>query len=451
MDSKGRKVIVCDAGTESIKCGFAGTNFPAHIIPSMVGKRSIDDSKQEVNILKDVMVGDEVRKHCRKQKVNYPVDNIGIVRNWEDMKHLWDYAFGETKLNVDPMACKILLTEPPKYPMQTREKNIEIMFEDYQFDGVSIGIQPILTLYAKGLLTGVVVDCGDGSTHISPVWDGLLLPDLTKRLDIGGRDITNNLRELFMCRGFMIDFEDVRMIKEKLCYVGYNMEQEEKLASETTCLVEEYILPDRQVIKLGRERFRAPEVLFQPGLIGNDKEGVAEILFNTLQAIDIDKRAEYYKHIVTCGGGTMFPGFLNRMEREIKQLYCERVFNGDISKLSNFALRIGQSVNPQHSVFCGGAMLADIMKDKEGFWMTKQEYEEKGIYVLEKLGVKVGGKKEYDRTDGGYCDYIDGAPQEVCVNECDYSTAGKQLFSALRGRIPVVDGAVTEDFDDSFP
>ena len=88
------------------------------------------------------------------------------------------------------------------------------------------------------------------------------------------------------------------------------------------------------MIKLGRERFRAPEVLFQPGLIGIDKEGVAEILFNTLQAIDIDYRTEHYKHIVTCGGGTMFPGFTNRMEREIMQLYCERVFNGDISKLS---------------------------------------------------------------------------------------------------------------------
>ena len=57
--------------------------------------------------MQDMMVGDEARKHCRKQKMNYPVDNIGIVRNWEDMKHLWDYAFGETKLNVDPKACKV--------------------------------------------------------------------------------------------------------------------------------------------------------------------------------------------------------------------------------------------------------------------------------------------------------------------------------------------------------
>ena len=88
------------------------------------------------------------------------------------------------------------------------------------------------------------------------------------------------------------------------------------------------------MIKLGYERFRAPEALFQPDLIGIDKEGVAETLFNTLQAIDIDERGEFYKHIELCGGGTMFPGFSSRMEREMKQLYCERVFNGDTSKLS---------------------------------------------------------------------------------------------------------------------
>ena len=97
------------------------------------------------------------------------------------------------------------------------------------------------------------------------------------------------------------------------------------------------------MIKLGYERFRAPEALFQPGLIGVNKEGVAEILFNTMQAIDIDERVEFYKHIVLCGGGSMLPGFSNRMEREIKQLYCERVFNGDTSKLSVKDTRPGKT------------------------------------------------------------------------------------------------------------
>ena len=85
---------------------------------------------------------------------------------------------------------------------------------------------------------------------------------------------------------------------------------------------------------LGSERFRAPEALFQPDLIGMGKFGVAEILFNAVQAADIDSRPDYYKHIVLCGGSTMLPGFSSRIEREIKQLYCERVLNGDTSKLS---------------------------------------------------------------------------------------------------------------------
>ena len=90
---------------------------------------------------------------------------------------------------------------------------------------------------------------------------------------------------------------------------------------------------------MGCERFGAPEVLFQPSLIGIDKVGVAEILFNTLQAADINTREEYYKRIVLCGGSTMLPGLATRIEGEIKQLYCERVFMGDISKLSVRGLR----------------------------------------------------------------------------------------------------------------
>lgn len=85
---------------------------------------------------------------------------------------------------------------------------------------------------------------------------------------------------------------------------------------------------------LGSERFGAPEALFQPDLIGIGNFGLAEILFNTVQAADIDTRLDYYKHIVLCGGSSMLPGFSTRMEREIKQLYFERVLNGDTSKLS---------------------------------------------------------------------------------------------------------------------
>ena len=92
------------------------------------------------------------------------------------------------------------------------------------------------------------------------------------------------------------------------------------------------------MVKLGGERFEAPEVLFQPHLINVEGVGVAELLFNTIQAADIDTRAEFYKHIVLSGGSTMYPGLPSRLEREIKQLYLERVLKGNSEKLSVSAI-----------------------------------------------------------------------------------------------------------------
>ncbi len=338
------------------------------------------------------MVGEEASQLRSMLEVNYPMEN-GIVRNWDEMKHIWDYTFGEGRMNINPKDSKILLTEPPMNPHRNREKMVEVMFEQYQFAGLYIAIQAVLTLYAQGLLTGVVVDSGDGVTHICPVYEGFSLPHLTRRLDIAGRDITQYLIKLLLLRGYAFnhsaDFETVRIMKENLCYVGYDIEQEQKLANETTVLVENYTLPDGRVIKVGGERFGAPEALFQPHLINIEGVGIAELLFNTIQAADIDTRPEFYKHIVLSGGSTMYPGLPSRLEREIKQLYLERVLKGETSKLGKFKIRIEDPPRRKHMVFLGGAVLADIMKDREDFWISRQEYEEKGLRCLEKLGVSV--------------------------------------------------------------
>lgn len=85
---------------------------------------------------------------------------------------------------------------------------------------------------------------------------------------------------------------------------------------------------------MGGERFEAPEALFQPHLINVEGQGIAELVFSTIQTADIDMRPELYKHIVLSGGSTMYPGLPSRLEREIKQLYLERVLKNDIEKLS---------------------------------------------------------------------------------------------------------------------
>jgi len=262
------------------------------------------------------------------------------------------------------------------------------MFEKYGFQGVYIGIQAVLVLYAQGLLTGVVVDSGDGVTHIIPVFDGFALPHLTKRLDIAGRDITRHLIRLLLLRGYAFnrtaDFDTVRQIKEKLCYVGYDLDMEKRLALETTVLVEPYTLPDGRVIRVGAERFEAPEILFNPSYVGVEAKGMADQLFNTIQAADIDTRVEFYQHIVLSGGSSMYPGLPSRLEKDLRSLYLERVLKGDETKLKKFKLRIEDPPRRKHMVFLGGAYLAEIMKNKENIWITKKEYDEQGVNCLKK-------------------------------------------------------------------
>jgi actin-related protein len=119
------------------------------VFPSVIG-RPILRAEERVGdaIIKDIMVGDEAAALRNYLQVTQPMEH-GIVRNWEDMKHLWDYTFSE-KLRVDPAGRKVLLTEPPMNPRANRQRMCQVMFEEYGFQGVYVAIQAVLTLYAQG-------------------------------------------------------------------------------------------------------------------------------------------------------------------------------------------------------------------------------------------------------------------------------------------------------------
>lgn len=171
--------------------------------------------------ISDLMVGTEADQYRNYLQVSHPMEH-GIIKNWEDMRHIWDYTF--SKLGVSAEGRKVLLTEPPMNPHKNRERMAQIMFEEYQAEGIYVALQAVLTLYAQGLQTGVVIDSGDGVTHIVPVYDGFSLPHLTRRLDIAGRDVTRYLIKLLLLRGYAFnrtaDFATVQAIKEKLAYVS---------------------------------------------------------------------------------------------------------------------------------------------------------------------------------------------------------------------------------------
>lgn len=237
-------------------------------------------------------------------------------------------------------------------------------------------------------MTGVVVDSGDGVSHVVPVWEGICPPNLIKRLNVAGRHITRYLIKLLQVRGYAFnrtaDFETVRQIKERLCYVGYDLDVEKRLALETTTLVARYELPDGRIIKMDRERYEASECLFQPHLIDEEQVGVSDMLFNMIQDADMDLRPAFYKHIVLSGGSTMFPGLPSRLEKDMRDLYLKRILKGDQKALDRFKLGIEDPPRRKHMVFLGGSVLADIMKDRADFWISKAEWKEQGEKLLDK-------------------------------------------------------------------
>ncbi|XP_014323613.1 beta-centractin isoform X2 [Myotis lucifugus] len=298
--------VVIDNGSGVIKAGFAGDQIPKYCFPNYVGRPK--HMRVMAGALEgDLFIGPKAEEHRGLLTLRYPMEH-GVVRDWNDMERIWQYVYSKDQLQTFSEEHPVLLTEAPLNPSKNREKAAEVFFETFNVPALFISMQAVLSLYAIFSLDRSGVRLGVWGHPCCPYLRGLCHAPFHHAGGHRWRDVSRYLRLLLRKEGFdfhtSAEFEVVRTIKERACYLSINPQKDEALETEKV----QYTLPDGSMLDVGPARFRAPELLFQPDLVGDESEGLHEVLAFAIHKSDLDLRRTLFANIVLSGGSTLFKG-----------------------------------------------------------------------------------------------------------------------------------------------
>ncbi|URD91105.1 hypothetical protein MUK42_27196 [Musa troglodytarum] len=416
MDAASRPAVVIDNGSGYTKMGFAGNVEPSFIIPTVVAinesfsnqSKSISKgnwlAQHSASVMADLdfSIGEEALMYSRSSTtygLSYPIHH-GQVENWDAMERFWQQCIFNF-LRCDPEDHYFLLTESPLTAPESREYTGEIMFETFNIPGLYIAVQPVLALAAgyttsKCQMTGVVVDVGDGATHVVPVADGYVIGSSIRSIPIAGKDVTQFIQQLMKERGEHIppedSFEVARKVKETYCYTCSDIVKEfNKHDKEPSKYTKQWIgtkpkTRARYSCDVGYERFLGPEIFFHPEIYNDNFTSPLPVTVDKcIQLSPIDTRRALYKNIVLSGGSTMFKDFHRRLQRDLKRIVDARMVTSNaqlIDDVKSQPIEVNVVSHPfqRYAVWFGGSVLASTPEFYEACH-TKAEYEEYGASI----------------------------------------------------------------------
>eukprot|EP01084_Bolivina_argentea_P121582 215463_1 len=394
-------VIVIDNGAFNLRAGFAGTDYPTCVLNT-----ALDYS---------AMARPMIEKK-KREALPSPIKH-GVIIDFDKMEKSWNQLFND--FHVEPENRDLLLTESIYNTTSNRSKTAEIMFEKFNISSFNLESCSLLAMYGAGRSTGCILDVGYDQTRVVCINKGKILHHTADVLDIGGKNITEYLQKLMQERGYdsMDNVNIVRDMQHKKCFITeFSLDSINDKETQKS-----YELPDGQILTIGIERCKAPEILFQPTWIRKPQliqlnhpkmkrygfrkrvaeayalqytkkllqrnvidilikytdtiqpqlHGISDMINQSIQRCDNDLRSDMYGGIVISGGGTMFPGIDARLHHDMTHLAPPITHLG-----------ICASAARQYLSWIGGSVFGSMPKYKEIHAITKMEYDEKGNSVF---------------------------------------------------------------------
>ncbi|EME77229.1 uncharacterized protein MYCFIDRAFT_217015 [Pseudocercospora fijiensis CIRAD86] len=426
----GKTTLIFDNGAHTIKSGLStpGTDpnlSDCHLIPNCIARSQRD---------KLTYIGSDLDTcgDFGELAIRRPVEK-GFVVNWESEKAVWEKTISDLKVEVE--GTNFLLTEQCHAPVALQRMADEMVFEEFGFGGLWRGVGAGLNAYAPSafgekderefgapLECLMVVDSGHSQTSVTPLYHGRPIQVACRRLEIGGKTLTNHLKDLLSRQMDMHREEWISQeIKEDTCYVVKDSTEfqarlervwkgGQKDAREIDAsIVVDYVLPDYEKLKrgfarphdpskgaklrrlgiggetemvlpVGNERFTVPEILFTPSDIGMQQDGIAGTVLQSLEAIPKGLWQAFLANILVVGGTSKLPGFVERLEADLRSRIDDQ-----------FTVRVAAPEDPLKNAWLGGARLAQNEDLLKSMVVTRAEYMEHGDgWTRRKFAGKVG-------------------------------------------------------------